>query len=114
MKADAFLPLSSREFHILLALAQAPQNGYQVSLLVEENSRGRVRLSPATQYTNLHRLVDRGLVREVKEGIQERADGRGQRFWTLTDAGVRVLGAEARRLAADAELVFALGLEDRS
>ena len=33
MDVEAFLPLSHREFHILLALAEAPQNGYQVTLL---------------------------------------------------------------------------------
>jgi DNA-binding PadR family transcriptional regulator len=106
---EAFLPLSPREFHILLALAEAPQNGYRVALLTEENSRGRVLLSPATQYTNLHRLVDRGLIAEVTDQVEDRADGRGQRFWTLTETGRGVLRAEAARLAADAALVFALG-----
>lgn len=113
MDIEAFLPLSPREFHILLALAEAPQNGYRVTLLVEENSRGRVRLSPATQYTNLHRLADRGLIVEVTDEVEHRADGRGQRFWTLTETGRGVLRAEASRLAADAALVFALA-EDRA
>jgi len=106
MDSEAFLPLSSRELHILLALAGPPQCGYQIAILAEENSRGRIRLSPATQYTNLHRLVERGLVHEVTDDVEDRGDGRGQRFWSLTDAGRGVLRAEARRLATDADLVL--------
>lgn len=112
MDVDAFLPLSPREFHILLALAEEPRNGYEIAQRVETNSRGTVRLSPATQYTNLHRLVERGLVREVTDELEGRTDGRQQRFWAPTDLGSRVLRAEARRLAADASLVGALRRED--
>lgn len=105
MDLDAHLPLSPREFHILLAVAAGPANGYRIGQLVEENSRGKVRLSPATQFTNVHRLVSRGLVREVTRGVKDLADGRGQRFWALTPLGERVLHAEGRRLALDARLV---------
>ncbi len=105
---DAFLPLSPREFHILLALAGEPQNGYQVARIAEANSQGSVRLSPATQYTNLHRLVERGLVEEATDAIDHRPAGRRQRYWTLTPTGLAVLRAEGHRLAADAALVAAL------
>ncbi len=111
---DSHLPLTAREFHILLALRTDPLNGYQVSQVVEENSSGRVRLSPATQFTNLHRLVERGLVAEATEDMPDRTDGRGQRFWVLTPLGRRVLTAEARRLEADARLALALAPEDGS
>lgn len=80
--------------------------------MAEENSDGRVRLSPATQYTNLHRLVDKGLVHEVTGEMGDELDGRGQRYWSLTSLGRRVLSAEGRRLDADARLVRALGLEE--
>jgi DNA-binding PadR family transcriptional regulator len=106
MDLEAYLPLSARELHILLALAGPPQCGYRIAILAEENSRGRVSLSPATQYTNLHRLVERGLVHEVTDEVEDRGDGRGQRFWSLTEAGRRVLLAEGRRLASDADLVL--------
>lgn len=108
----SFLPLSSKEFHILVALAERPRNGYQVAQHVEESSRGAVRLSPATQYTNLHRLVERGLVHEVTDRHESETDGRRQRFWTLTPLGTRVLRAEGRRLAEDARLVIPLGPEE--
>lgn len=107
MNAESFLPLSAREFHILVALGEEARNGYQVSLRVKENSEGRVVLSPATQYTVLHRLVEKELVREATDEV-ERVDGRRQRFWTLTSLGRRVLTAEARRLQSDARLALAL------
>lgn len=109
MDVESFLPLSPREFHILVALSEEPLNGYQIAQRVEETSRGAVRLSPATQFTNLHRLAEKALVEE--EEVPERTDGRGQRFWTLTPLGRRVLRAEAERLAADARLVMPLGPE---
>lgn len=111
MDIEAFLPLTPREFHILLALAREPRNGYQVAQVAEENSRGSVRLSPATQYTNLHRLVERALVEEVTDDAHDRPAGRRQRYWTLTPVGRAVLQAEGQRLAADAALVTALQKE---
>ncbi len=108
MSIGSFLPLSPREFHILVALSEEPRNGYQVSQRVEENSRGAVRLSPATQYTNLHRLLGKGLVEEVTEASLSRPDGRGQRYWTLTGTGREVLRAEAERMTRDAGLVRGL------
>lgn len=111
MDPESFLPLSAREFHILVALAEEPRNGYQVSVRAKENSAGRVALSPATQFTILHRLVAKSLVREATDEV-EGVDGRGQRFWTLTPLGRRVLAAEAQRLRADARLALALGGEE--
>ena len=111
MDASTFLPLSAREFHVLLALAGEPLNGYQVTRKAEENSGGAVRLSPATQYTNLHRLVARGLVEEVTDAHGDLPAARRQRYWSLTPLGHRVLRAEGQRLAADARLVRALGPE---
>lgn len=101
------IPLSPKMFHILLALADNPQNGYQVSVQVEENSQGRVRLSPATQYENLNRLTRRGLVEEVVDDPEHQPDGRGQRYWRLTDLGTLVLRAEVARLADDINVALA-------
>lgn len=112
MDVDRFLPLTTREFHVLLALGSEPLNGYQITKRVEENSEGAVSLSPATQYTVLHRQVERGLIVEDVERSEAATARRGQRFWTLTPLGRRVLRAEARRLRADARLALALAEED--
>ena len=111
MDPETFLPLSAREFHILVALAEQPRNGYQLSVRAKENSGGRVVLSPATQFTILHRLVAKSLVREATDEVKG-IDGRGQRYWTLTPLGRRVFTAEAHRLQADARLALALTGEE--
>ena len=107
MDVDGYLPLSAREFHILLAVSDEPRNGYRVSQSVEQTSNGTVRLSPATQYVNLHRLAEKGLLEEVTVRERHRSDGRRQRLWALSPLGVRVLRAEAHRLSTDAKLALA-------
>ena len=97
-------PLTPREFHILLALSQGPANGYQITQRAEEAAGGRVRLSPGTLYENLHRLLERGWLNEVKDDPELTADGRGQRFYELSEVGWRVLSEEVRRLSDDVRL----------
>ena len=108
MDTSPFLPLSPKEFHILLALADEPRNGYQVGLRVETNSESRIRLSPATQFTILHRLVGKALIEEAPDVATDQSNGRKQRFWTLSSLGRGVLRDEAERLASDAKLALAL------
>jgi DNA-binding PadR family transcriptional regulator len=104
----AYIPLTPRTFHILLALVERPRNGYQIMGAVEENSRGRASLGPGTLYESLHRLTGRGLIQEVTGAAGADPDGRGQRFYRLTPLGTRVVRAEAERLAGDVRLAQAL------
>lgn len=99
-----FIPLTPRTFHILMALTDEARNGYQIMGAIEANSKGRVRVGPGTLYEALHRLTSRGLIEEV-EPSGGGADGRGQRFYSCTSLGQRVMRVEAERLAADVELV---------
>lgn len=101
----AALPLTPKVFHILIAIASEPMNGYRVGLQVEESSGGTIRLSPGTLYENLHRLAQRGFIEEMEEGLQSKTDGRGQRYYALTDLGLEVLKAETQRLARDLKAV---------
>ena len=98
------LPLSPRVFHILLALAEEARNGYQLGLKVEEASEGAIRLSPGTLYENLHRLAEQGMIREVENVPDDKSNGRGQRFYAITEPGLGVLKAEVARLSADLAL----------
>lgn len=97
-------PLTPKEFHILLALSQGPANGYQITARVDEDAGGRVRLSPGTLYENLHRLHERGWLAEVKDDPGLARDGRGQRFYQLSEVGWQVLSDEVRRLSDDVRL----------
>jgi DNA-binding PadR family transcriptional regulator len=110
---SAALPLTSKVFHILLALAKEPLNGYRLGLEVEGATEGTIRMSPGTLYENLHKLARRGFIREVEEGVADRTDGRGQRYYAITPDGLEVLKAEAQRLARDlkaAESIPAVGI----
>ena len=100
-----FIPLTPRTFHILMALSQEARNGYRIMGAIEENSQGKVRVGPGTLYEALHRLRKRGLIEEAEPSSQQKANGRGQRFYRCTRLGQRVFRAEAERLAADVELV---------
>jgi DNA-binding PadR family transcriptional regulator len=100
----SLLPLTSKAFHILTALAVEPMNGYRLGLRVEEATGGAIRMSPGTLYENVHRLAERALISEVQNVQNVSTDGRGQRFYELTDRGLEVLRAEVERLALDVKL----------
>ncbi len=100
--------LTPKVFHILVALAAEPMNGYRLGLRVEEASEGAIRMSPGTLYENLHRLAERGLIEEMADDSGERVDGRGQRFYGLTPAGLETLRVEVARLARDVDLARSL------
>lgn len=104
----AITALTPRTFHILLALAERPRNGYQIMGAVEENSRGRAPIGPGTLYAALHRLAERGLIEEVSDPPDGETDGRGQRYYRLTAEGAGVAKSEAERLAGDVRLAQAL------
>ena len=57
-----------------------------------------MRLSPATLYENLHRLRQWGFIREARGAEAPTVDGRGQRFYELTDAGRQALAVEVERM----------------
>ena len=79
-------------------------NGYQLGIAVEETTEGTIRLSPGSLYENVHRLRTRGLIDELEGQVRGRRDGRGQRFYALTDLGLAVLKAEVARLTRDVSL----------
>jgi DNA-binding PadR family transcriptional regulator len=64
---EAFLPLKSNWFHILLCLAGGEQHGYGIMQEVLERTDGKVRLWPATLYGSLKRLIQNGLIVESGE-----------------------------------------------
>ena len=85
-------------FLILTALAAGSQHGYGIITDVTQISGGRVRLQAGTLYSALDRLLAAGLVLVDREEV---VDGRLRRYYQLTQAGSRLLAAEADRLAAN-------------
>ena len=84
---------------ILTALASGSQHGYGIIADVREISGGLLRLRPGTLYTALDRLRADELIGVDREEV---VDGRLRRYYRLTPAGIKRLGAEAARLQAHA------------
>jgi DNA-binding PadR family transcriptional regulator len=96
---EKFLPLSPAVFHILLALADGERHGYGIMQEVKFRTEGRVRLGPGTLYGAIKRLLGKGLIEEADERPDPDLDDGRRRYYRLTDFGLRVLRAEAARLA---------------
>ena len=100
--AEAFLPLSTTWFHMLLALTAGPTHGYGIKRDVEARTQGRVRLAAGTLYESIQRMETAGLVEEADAPADpaSRTSSR-QRFYGVTPLGKEVLRAELDRLEAD-------------
>jgi DNA-binding PadR family transcriptional regulator len=97
-KPDAFLPLKSNWFHILLSLVGGERHGYSIVQDVLERSGGKVRLWPATLYGSLKRLIEQGLIVESGERPAPEFDDARRRYYKLTPLGQQVLNLEGQRL----------------
>jgi DNA-binding PadR family transcriptional regulator len=95
---DRFLPLKPNWFHVLLSLANEEQHGYGIMQEVLERTSGRIRLWPATLYGTLERLLEAGLIAEVKRRPSTDGEDARRRYYRLTALGRRVLAAESMRL----------------
>src|ERR1700733_277974 len=95
---DAFLPLRTNWFHILLSLSGQEQHGYGIMNEVLERSGGKIRLWPATLYGTLKRLIEAELIEESDERPAAELDDARRRYYRLTKLGKRVLNAESERL----------------
>ncbi len=96
---ERLLPLKPAWFHILLALGNGRRHGYAIRAEVEERTRGRVRLWPATLYGSIRELAAEALIEELEAGPGAGDDPR-RRYYRLTRLGRRVLAAEVARLQA--------------
>ena len=97
---EAYLPLPPATFHILLALADGERHGYAIMKEVAARSEGTMRLGPGTLYGSLKRLLGAGLVEEGGERVDPEMDDERRRYYRLTELGLSVGRAEARRLDA--------------
>ena len=98
--AEAYLPLPPATFHILLALASGELHGYAIMKEVAARSEGTVRLGPGTLYGALKRLLEASLVEEGGERADPQGADERRRYYRLTQLGLSVARAEARRLEA--------------
>jgi PadR family transcriptional regulator, regulatory protein PadR len=88
---DRELKKGSAELIILAILEVRPRHGYEISKLIEERSRGRLKFHVASLYPLLYRLEERGW---LQGRWIEKAGERRRRFYSLTAAGRRVLESQ--------------------
>ena len=67
---------------------------------VGSRTRGVVRLGAGTLYGSLKRMLETGLVEEAGVPAMDERDDERRRYYRLTDFGLAVARAEARRLEA--------------
>src|SRR6266516_230541 len=94
----SFLPLSPATLHILLALAGEDRHGYGIMQEVARQSDGQYKLGPGTLYDNLQKMMDQGMVEEVRS--PSRNDDPRRRYYRLTSFGRSLFAAEVKRLEA--------------
>src|SRR5262245_23364260 len=105
---ERHLPLRRVEFHILLSLATRERHGY--GIIRDIAARGES--SPpdvGTMYRALARMKEAGLI----EAADRRAEDHGEErrnYYRITNIGLRVARAEARRLEAMMQAARAGGL----
>ena len=93
--------MKTREYLILLALADADLHGLAIARAVQELSEGQTRLWPVSLYGTLEGLAEDGLIEELADPRQRPADeSEKKRFYRLTRTGQRALAAETDRLGA--------------
>ena len=95
---ESLLPLQTATFHILVALADRERHGYSIMQDVALRTDGKVRLSAATLYSSIRRMLDQGLVAELLESPDPDNQDERRRYYSLTDFGRAVALAEAQRL----------------
>ena len=96
---DSFLPLPTAVFHILVALADRDRHGYSIMQDVAERTSGKVRLSAGTLYSSIRRMLEGGLVEELRESPDPESQDERRRYYRLTPFGRSVAVAEAKRLS---------------
>ena len=64
---DALLPLPTAVFHILVALADRDRHGYSIMQDVAARTDGKVRLSAGTLYSAVRRMLEQGLIEELRD-----------------------------------------------
>ncbi|MCA1583053.1 MAG: PadR family transcriptional regulator [Acidobacteria bacterium] len=110
---SALLPLPAATFHILMALAEEDRHGYAILQDVAARTRGEVRLGPGTLYRSIQRMLEQGLIVEVRERPAPEEDDERRRYYRITPFGGVVARAEGRRLAELVKLARASGFVTR-
>ena len=95
---EDFLPLHRDTFQILVSLADRDRHGYSILLDIAERTGEARSITPSTLYSSIRRLLESGLIEELRERPDPDQDDERRRYYRLTSLGRRVASLEARRL----------------
>ena len=87
------------EFHILLSLASSERHGYGIIRDIEARGESAVP-DVGTMYRALARMVESRLIEATARRAAPDAADERRNYYRITEAGLRVARAEARRLEA--------------
>jgi DNA-binding PadR family transcriptional regulator len=96
-RIDVFLPLRPVEFHILLSLAAGERHGYGIIQDIEARGDASVP-DVGTMYRALARMAESGLI--AAAALAKDTSDERRNYYRITDKGLRVAKAEAKRLQA--------------
>lgn len=96
---SAQLPLSVPVFQILVSLADRDLHGYAIIQDIASRTGGEVQLTASTLYAAMKRMLDAGMVDEVRDPhhAPEGEDAR-RRYYRMTAYGREIAQLEAARL----------------
>lgn len=95
---DSLLPLPPASFHILRVLAKGENHGYRIMRAIDQDTDGHFRIWPGTLYSSIKRMLNAGWIMEAEQRPDPELDDERRRYYRLTDFGLKVTQAEARRL----------------
>lgn len=91
MPRKALESLTESMFYVLMAFSQGPLSGVGATDFIEEKTKGRVQIGPATLYTILAKFEKENWIREIA------VDGR-KRTYRITEKGLAAYEEEIERL----------------
>lgn len=93
----SFLPLRPVEFHVLLSVASGERHGY--GIIQDAESRGEASVPDVgTLYRALRRMREQGLIAEAEAPSSDEPGDERRNYYRITELGLDVGRAEARRL----------------
>jgi DNA-binding PadR family transcriptional regulator len=107
---DSLLPLPTAVFHILIALADRDRHGYSIMQDVTARTDGKVQLHAGTLYSSIRRMLEQGLIEELRDSPDPTSTDERRRYYRLTKFGKRVAAAEVERLSSLVQQARATGL----
>ena len=96
-RPEADAPLRRVEFHILLSLAGSERHGYGIIQDIQERGESSIP-DVGTMYRALARMVENGLIEAAVRRPAPDADDERRNYYRITERGLQVARAEARRL----------------